>query len=108
MHQVSWKGVQDPSVHDAIALIIPADADPRATAPVKHRWATESESHLTNGSGSMRCGSLYLQETAADVVKHHLKSMHQGTYRLCRINRSFGIYCKHRHNFPDWYHAGHW
>ena len=58
MIQVSWKGVQDPSIQDAIALIVPADADPIETAPVKHRWATESESHLSNGSGSMRCGPL--------------------------------------------------
>ena len=84
--------MQDPSVHDAVALIVPADADPRDTAPVKHRWATESKSHLTNGSGSMRCGSLAslcLHATTSDFVKQHL---------IIFINKALNLQDSQTHN----------
>lgn len=55
MGQVSWSGVRSPSIHDAVALVVPADADPRLTAPVKHKWCTASPSHLTDGSGTLEC-----------------------------------------------------
>ncbi|CAK0782920.1 hypothetical protein CVIRNUC_006115 [Coccomyxa viridis] len=52
--EVSWDGMKAPSKHDAVALLVPADADPRDTAPAKHRWATESPTHLQHGNGSLR------------------------------------------------------
>ena len=51
--QVSWSGLQSPSIYDAVALVVPADADANLTAPVKHRWCTESPTHLTQGAGSL-------------------------------------------------------
>jgi hypothetical protein len=54
--QVSWTGVPSPSIYDAVALVVPADAEANHTAPIKHKWCTESATHLVNGSGSLRCG----------------------------------------------------
>ena len=63
MHwQVSWRGVRSPTIHDAVALLVPADADAALTAPVKHRWCTASPSHLTNGSGTLECAHHFLHQ----------------------------------------------
>ena len=51
--QVSWSGLQSPSIYDAVTLVVPADADTNSTAPVKHKWCTESPTHLTQGAGSL-------------------------------------------------------
>lgn len=69
--QVSWKGVQDPSIHDAVALLVPADADPRDTAPAKHRWATESDTYLSNGTGSMRYALVFFYQQSTCTVSCH-------------------------------------
>ena len=52
--QVSWSGIQSPSIRDAVALVVPADVDYRETAPAKHKWASESPAHLDTGSGSLK------------------------------------------------------
>ncbi|CAL8470701.1 g10243 [Coccomyxa elongata] len=52
--EVSWSGIRSPSIHDAVALVVPADVDYRETAPAKHKWASESPTHLDTGSGSLK------------------------------------------------------
>ena len=68
--QVSWSGVRSPSIHDAVALVVPADADAALTAPVKHKWCTASPSHLTNGSGTLECVRLFQQTPTLEENKH--------------------------------------
>lgn len=65
-------------MHDAIALVVPADAYPAETAPVKHRWATESDSHLSNGTGSIRCGIL---AALCLLIAHPVMSLHAASQK---------------------------
>jgi hypothetical protein len=46
--------MRSPSIHDAVALVVPADVDYTKTAPAKHKWASDSPTHLKDGSGSLK------------------------------------------------------
>ena len=59
--QVEWEGMADPSAADAVALIMPPDADLRATVPLKYKWANKSPEHERSGSGHLRCASACMQ-----------------------------------------------
>lgn len=52
--EVSWQGVNAPSIRDWIALWVPASANFSQTAPSKWRLAAESLSHLSTGTGRHR------------------------------------------------------
>jgi hypothetical protein len=52
--QVSWSGVQHPSLGDWVALLVPAGSDPAQTAPAKFKLASLSPTHLLFGRGSLR------------------------------------------------------
>ena len=54
--QVEWEGMADPSAADAVALVMPPDADLRTTVPLKYKWANKSPEHERSGSGHLRCG----------------------------------------------------
>lgn len=52
--EVSWQGVNAPSIWDWIGLWVPASANLSQTAPSKWRLAAESLSHLSTGTGRHR------------------------------------------------------
>ena len=49
--EVCWSGVRAPSADDIVALVVPADALERSTAPVKYKWAALAAGHLSSGRG---------------------------------------------------------
>jgi hypothetical protein len=51
---VSWSGFEDPAYDDWIALVVPADGDPSQTAPAKWKFAASSQTHITEGRGTLR------------------------------------------------------
>ena len=53
--EVSWSGFEDPAYDDWIALVVPADGDPSQTAPAKWKFAASSQTHITEGRGTLRC-----------------------------------------------------
>eukprot|EP00877_Chromochloris_zofingiensis_P010708 jgi/Chrzof1/5891/Cz16g19170.t1 len=50
---VSWSGVPSPGFDDWIALMVPAGADPSQTGPAKYKIAALSNTHITQGKGSL-------------------------------------------------------
>lgn len=50
---VYWSGVSSPRFDDLLAVYVPWDADPNATAPVKYTAASRSPTHLKLGAGSL-------------------------------------------------------
>ena len=55
--EVWWSNVLTPRLDDLVALYVPADADPRKTAPVKFQYAFRSPTHRTLGAGHLRQAS---------------------------------------------------
>lgn len=53
--EVSWSGVAHPSFDDWIAVLAPADASIKHSAPIKYKLASTSYSHFQHGRGSTRC-----------------------------------------------------
>jgi hypothetical protein len=51
---VFWSNVSGPRLDDLVALYVPADADPRKTAPVKFTYAFRSPTHRRIGAGHLR------------------------------------------------------
>lgn len=56
--RVEWSGVRHPSFDDWIGVLAPADAHVKHSTPVKYKLATNSPSHLDDGSGWTTCGLL--------------------------------------------------
>eukprot|EP00884_Botryococcus_braunii_P013968 jgi/Botrbrau1/22572/Bobra.176_1s0005.1 len=52
--EVFWSGLHNPQRDDLVALYIPADADPKLTAPAKYKWLSKADTHLSSGNGTLR------------------------------------------------------
>ena len=53
--QVSWEGVAQPSISDAVAFVVPANASFNVTPPAKFFWASVTDpDYLSTGSGTAR------------------------------------------------------
>ncbi|MEW5311981.1 MAG: hypothetical protein WDW38_003647 [Sanguina aurantia] len=63
--RVSWGGVSDPAGDDWVGLLVPATADPSATAPAKFKLASSDPEYLRSGSGSVEFKVLNYRQDAA-------------------------------------------
>lgn len=65
---VSWSGVPSPGFDDWIALMVPAGADPSQTGPAKYKIAALSNTHITQGKGSLTYVTLTLTHIRSAIT----------------------------------------
>ena len=61
--------VSDPQENDFVAVYVPADAQPNATAPVKMKPASEANYYMRFGAGSLRCEGRGLEACRANTLR---------------------------------------
>ena len=78
--QVEWEGMTEPSAADAVALVMPPDADLGTTVPLKYKWATKSPEHEASGGGHLRCVPAALYCRRVLLCQHRQVSDHVRGY----------------------------
>ncbi len=64
--------MEHPSQRDVVALAVPAGADATVTPPVKHKWCSNTDTHLSDGEGALKCAPRRSSAPASTFVHKQL------------------------------------
>jgi hypothetical protein len=92
--QVSWSGVQHPSLGDWVALLVPAGSDPAVTAPAKFKLASLSPTHLLFGRGSLR----WVAQLIGGDAPLTQQGQHPGWHHQQWLGRDCEVHAHHKHS----------